>query len=367
MTNIMDYLTWRGDLRFTQDPPNALDALVFASLCYLRLCGDDETQTDAPISLKEVAQAFQHQENSAKTVHLELLEAAAKSERFGSVSVLHYREKFLPEQDTQFAAVTFRLDDGSLFVAFRGTDSTLVGWKEDFSMCFRQTVPAQRRALDYTCEIANRYSAPLYLCGHSKGGNMAVFAAARSSPMHQENICGVYNFDGPGFSDYMMGDVGYLAMVPKIHTYVPQSSVIGMIMDREEPVSIVHSSASGIWQHDTYSWDVVGKSFVSVEETTVDSKFMKQTIKNWLASMNSEERGCMVETLFDLLTTGDVDELSDILSIKTLRSYLKVIGDDDITRRVLVADLIALFTAAKQAAHQLGENQNEHEKLREPK
>jgi len=192
MANTLDYIRWRGDLTFTQDPPNPVDALVFSALVYIRYGGRVESQPTVPISLKEAAEDFFAGDNYEALVRvkndLTLLRLAANSVRFGSARLCMYQDQLIPEQETQFAAITFLLDDGSMFLAFRGTDSTLVGWKEDFNMTFQQTIPAQRLAVRYTLAVAQEYVAPMRLGGHSKGGNLAVFAAARSSPMVQQRI-----------------------------------------------------------------------------------------------------------------------------------------------------------------------------------
>lgn len=352
MPNVMDYLRWRGDLSFARDPFNEVDAVVFANLSYLRLEGSAAQYPYIPLRLADAAEEFFHLPDAAQrgrgTNDLELLKLAARTTRFGSVRLVRYRSQFIPEEDTQFAAETFLLDDGSIVIAFRGTDNTLVGWKEDFNMSFQQTVPSQRLALDYVRELYSEYLCPIRICGHSKGGNLAVFSAARSSPMIQDKIESVYNFDGPGFTSYMMGDPGYLAMVPKIHTFVPQSSIIGMLMEREEPIRIVHSNQVSILQHDTLSWDVMGKELAEAPELTSDARFIKATIQNWLLEMDLSERNEMVEALFSLLTNGNVEKAADIFNLKNLRNYLKVFGTDDSIRKVLSGEMDNLLDAARK-------------------
>lgn len=357
MADLFDYLTWRGDLTFTQDPPNAVDALIFSALCYLRFGGQVEAQPDSPLPLHTVAQDFfalpDHKERIRVEKDLDLLRAAAESTRFGSAKLCGYRDLLIPEQETQFAALTFLLDDGSAFLAFRGTDYSLVGWKEDFNMSFQQTIPAQRLALQYTREIAAEYTMPLRLGGHSKGGNLAVFAAARSAPMVQMRILQVYNHDGPGFTEYMMGDPGYIAMVPRIRTFIPQSSVIGMLLEHEEPYTIIRSKQIGLLQHDFYTWELLGKNFMPMEEITADSRFLNQTIKTWLADMTIPERNEVVDAVYDLLTIADADDVFDLLHPKHIASYIKVLGSDSKLRRILSGEFQALMEAAKKTQLQL--------------
>ena len=339
MATMFDYLNWRGDLTFTQDPVNEVDALIFSALTYICYRDTSVPTLSVPVRLQEAAEYFFAQENPEEHVRVEkdldLLHQAARSIRFGQTKLTMHRDMLLPEEETQFAAVTFLLDDGSAFVAFRGTDYSLVGWKEDFNMSFQQTVPAQRLAEQYIREVAAEYALPMRLGGHSKGGNLAVFAAARSGPLIQQQILEVYNNDGPGFTQYMMGDPGYMAMVPRIKTYIPESSVIGMLLEHEEPYTVVKSRTVSLLQHDPYSWEIFGRQFVTVEEITESSRILDAAIKEWFASMTNQERSRLVDAMFTLLGTGGVDRTLDILRPKNALNYLKALSADDNMRKVL--------------------------------
>ncbi len=352
MANIMDYLKWWGDLTFTQVPPNAVDALVFSCLSYVCYGGAAEKTPEIPVTLRDAAAecfSLDDYETRCRVKNdLDLLREAAKTTRFGLSEICHYRDQLIPEQETQFAAMTFLLDDGSIFLAFRGTDLSLVGWKEDFNMTFQQTIPAQRLAMQYTREIALEYQRPMRLGGHSKGGNLAVFAAARSSPMIQQQILGVYNHDGPGFTKYLMGDPGYLAMVPRIETYIPQSSVIGMLLEHEEPYTVIQSKTVGLLQHDPYSWEVLGPGFIPVEEITESSQFVDATIKTWFADMTNQERNQLVDVMFTLLGTGGVENVQGLIQPKNIRAYIKTLSSDVNLRRILSSEFQSLLDAARK-------------------
>lgn len=363
MATMFDYLKWRGDLSFTQDPPNAVDALIFSSLSYIHYCGGVESAPTEPISLKLAAEAFfalPDPENRMRVRNdLDLLQEASKTTRFGFTRLVNYRNLLIPEQETQFAAITFLLDDGSAFLAFRGTDNTLVGWKEDFNMTFQQTVPAQRLAVQYVRDIAAEYGVPMRLGGHSKGGNLAVFAAARSSPMVQRQILDIYNHDGPGFTKYMMGDPGYLAMVPRIQTYIPQSSVIGMLLEHEEPFTVIRSKTVSLLQHDPYSWELLGKEFVRMEAITEESRFVDAALKHWLADMTNKERNQLVDVMFALLGTGGVESAVDIFHPKNIGTYLKTLISDDNMRRVLSEEFQGLMDAVRKTRIQFENGEQE--------
>ena len=361
MATMFDYIQWRGDLTFVQDPLNAVDALIFSTLSYIRYGGAVEHSPDQPMRLRDAAEAFFAQENPEEFIRVEkdlaLLEKAAVSRRFGQTMLVRYQDTLIPEQETQFAAVTFLLDDGSAFLAFRGTDYSLIGWKEDFNMSFQQTVPSQRLAAQYVREVAAEYSVPMRLGGHSKGGNVAVFAAARSSPMVQQRILEVYNHDGPGFTKYMMGDPGYLSMVPRIRTYVPESSVIGMLLEHEEPYTVVKSRTVSLLQHDPYTWEILGKDFITVEDISQDSRFLDAAIKEWFADMTNQERSRLVDVMFTLLGTGGVESTLDIFHPRNTLNYLKALSADDNMRKVLSSEFQSFVEAARRTRIRLEDQQ----------
>ena len=358
MASMLDYIAWRGDLSFSSSAPNEVDALIFSTLSYIPFRGSVEKNPEKPVLLRQAAREFfdiPDPEGYIRTQNdLELLKAAGESQRFGNIRIAEYRKIFIKERDTQFAAVTFLLDDGSIFISFRGTDNTLVGWKEDFSMCFRREIPSQKLAKQYLQDVLMDHSGPVRVSGHSKGGNVAVYAVSQSVPVIRERILEVYNQDGPGFSEAFLEDPGYRQILPILHTQVPQSSVIGMILNRAEPIAIVKSNQSGIMQHDPFSWEVQGNRLVAVDSLSGNSIFLQLTIKNWLLGMDMETRVRMVDMLFDLLTSGDVEVTGDLFQPKNLVACVSRLRSSETIRKYLTEDLTGLFHAAKKARLQMG-------------
>ncbi len=361
MEDLFDYLRWRGDLSFSQVPPGPVDALIFSSLSYLCFGGSVAEQPDIPLTLAEASEEFFRMDDLDSRCRLKtdlsLLMAASETKRFGNAMLAQYRNIFIPEEDTQFAAVTFLLDNNSAFLAFRGTDYSLTGWKEDFNMSFQKTIPAQRLAVQYVQDVAMRYPVPLYLGGHSKGGNLAVFAAVKCYPAIRNRIRAVYNQDGPGFTDFVMKDPAYLEMVPRIQTIIPQSSVIGMLLEHEEPYTVIKSKQIGLLQHDPYSWVLEGPDFVSMESVTEDSKFLDMTIKAWLSGMTIEQRNEIVDAVFDLLSIGGANSVFDIIHPRNVRTYLRTLASDGKLRRILSDEFMNLIEAARKTQMALDEKQ----------
>lgn len=357
MADMFEYLKWRGDLSFRQDPPNRVDALILSTLSYISFTGCALERPYIPISLREASEEFFHCEDAKNrcrvSTDMSLLMAAAETTRFGNIQLFQHRNVLLPEKETQFSATTFLLDNNSGFIVFRGTDYSLTGWKEDFNMSFLETVPAQKLALEYTREIAALYPMPLRLAGHSKGGNLAVFAAVKAEPEIRERILAIYNNDGPGFTDYVMQDPAYKEMAPKIRTIVPQSSVIGMLLEHEESYTIIKSKNIGLLQHDPYSWEILGRDFIPMEEITAHSRFFNQTVKRWLADMSLKQRNEIVDTVFNLLGSGDAQSLFDIVQPKNMKNYLRILTTDAQMRKTLSKELMNLLEAAHQTQLQL--------------
>lgn len=351
MPDMFDYLTWRGDLTFSQCPVTPADALILSTLSYVQFGAQVTDDPIRPIFLHTAVDGFfalpDYEARVRDKRDLELLLTAAESPRFRNVGLCFYRDEILPEEESQFAAMTFLLDDGSAFLAFRGTDYSLVGWKEDFNMSFRDTVPAQHKASAYTREFAAVFSGPMYLGGHSKGGNLAVFAAAKAGPHIQSRIPTVYNLDGPGFGGCLMGDPGYLAVVPKIQTYIPQSSIIGMLLEHEEDYTVIRSRQVSLMQHEPYSWEIQGPGFLVADNISPDTRFLDRTIKHWLSGMTSQERGEFVDTVFALLSQGDASKTYHLIRPQNLRTYFRTLSADENLRRILSGELARLVESAR--------------------
>lgn len=352
MSDMFDYIKWRGDILFTELSLNPVDALIFSTLSYISFDGYVAPDLSGYITLKEFADNFFEQKEYERKIRvksdLKLLREASQSKRFGTVLLGNYRNILLNQKDTQFSAITFYLPDGMAYLAFRGTDRSITGWKEDFNMTFQESIPSQRLALQYVEEFCSFIGASVYLGGHSKGGNLAVYAAAKCESDVQERILAVYNQDGPGFTDNLMGYSGYQTMVPKIHTYIPQSSIVGMLLEHEEPYIIIKSrQIGGAMQHDPYTWEVMGRDFIYMEEVTDSSKHLNRVIKKWLAAMSKEERDVFVEKLFALLESGDAEEVWDIIEPKNLISYVRILKADEGMRKLLIKELSKLVLELK--------------------
>lgn len=325
MANIIDYLLWRGDVPFSADPFNEVDALIFTELAYEDFSGIVPDTADA-VALDRVAALFFTRHPAEETAARKdftrqippLLELAGKSPRYAGTRLSNYHDDVDPACDMQLAIVSFLLPDGTVFVAYRGTDSTIIGWKEDFVLSYSPRTEGQRRAARYLNECWGEGDAPLLLGGHSKGGNLAMYAAAKCRPEVRKRIRAVYNNDGPGFLDAFIASRDYRRVVPLIQSTVPVGSVVGVLMRNEARQRVVESSASGLMQHDGFSWQVLGNHFVTRAQRNATSLRMEAAILEWLKMQTVENRRLLVKIVFGLLEATGLQTTHDLLANKSM-------------------------------------------------
>lgn len=335
MSNVCEYVKWRGDLTLKQSKFNEIDALILTRLSYFPF--DQLIQPNEEATVEELSKRFEKADKSTMKIlwedDNELFPLMGKSKRFGKMIVTQYVNKINAEQEKQFSATTVILPDNTIFVTYRGTDATIVGWKEDFNMCFKSHIASQKDAVEYLNTVSKKYKRPIRIGGHSKGGNLAVYAAMFTNPKIKKRIINIYNNDGPGFDDEIIKTREYKEILPKVHTYIPQSSVIGRLLNHEEKYTVVQSIQKGIMQHDLYSWQLEGKEFVCLEKVTNGSEIFDKTLKEWLVNITPEQRGIVIDTAFDILNTTEVEYFSELkknwfLNIRLMLGRYKNLDDE---------------------------------------
>lgn len=335
MSNVCEYVKWRGDLTLKQSKFNEIDALILTRLSYFPF--DQLIQPNEEATVEELSKRFEKADKSTMKIlwedDNELFPLMGKSKRFGKMIVTQYVNKINAEQEKQFSATTVILPDNTIFVTYRGTDATIVGWKEDFNMCFKSHIASQKDAVEYLNTVSKKYKRPIRIGGHSKGGNLAVYAAMFTNPKIKKRIINIYNNDGPGFDDEIIKTREYKEILPKVHTYIPQSSVIGRLLNHEEKYTVVQSIQKGIMQHDLYSWQLEGKEFVCLEKVTNGSEIFDKTLKEWLVNITPEQRGIVIDTAFDILNTTEIEYFSELkknwfLNIRLMLGRYKNLDDE---------------------------------------
>lgn len=321
-TDIIDYISWRGDLSFSASPLNVVDALIFCQLSYLNFTDLAPADFSSTIPLSDLARRFLTAPDFETRSDLgalidkqtiDLLEIAGNSVRFGQTLVTGFVSEYDQEQEKQFSATTFVIDKETAFVAFRGTDDTLIGWKEDFNLAFMDEVPAQKAAAAYLTAAATAYKkCRLFVGGHSKGGNLAIFSAAHLAEKMQKRLQTVYNFDGPGFSSATLASPAFLAIKPKTFSVFPQLSTIGMLFRHYEHYEIVQSDEKLLMQHNPFSWFVHARDFARLNEFDSGSDIFFKSFNNWFEGLQTAQREQFVETLFGVLDSTHAKTNSEL-------------------------------------------------------
>ncbi len=233
--------------------------------------------------------------------------------RFRDLRLSGYVRRIRPDKTEQFSALTVHLPNGRKYVAFRGTDDTLLGWKENFLMAVQLHVEAQKDAAAYLLSAAEQWEGPLLAGGHSKGGNLAVYAGALVPEEAQKRILGVYNFDGPGFLPEFYTEPGYLRLRPKVRTYLPRHSLVGTLLTREKWASVVECRTAFAAAHDGFTWEVKeDASFLRAARLSRSSRAFEETMDQVLERLSLEERRQFIEELFDALSSTGAVTLTDL-------------------------------------------------------
>ena len=354
MANLFEYLEWRGDLTFEQAELNEVDSLILSWFSYTALDGivPAECSEQDTITIQEIAEQFFLTHDLDKILNESisftrscalLLQKLAKTPRFQSLKVTGFVNHIDYQKETQFCAMTVLLHKNCIAVVFRGTDDTLIGWKEDFNMSFLPIIPAQRMALSYLENVAERIKGKLYVTGHSKGGNLAIYAGVCSSYRVRKRIIYIFNNDGPGFYDLKGLGTAYEEMLPKIKTYVPESTIVGMLLERSGDYTVVKSSQKWLYQHDAMSWEVMGPHFVTLETISSASETFRTIVQSWLKELSKEERERFVDTLYGILETTQAKNLEDLNAEKgkIANLVLKEITELDKETRGMLTKIIA--------------------------
>ncbi|MBR3223829.1 MAG: DUF2974 domain-containing protein [Atopobiaceae bacterium] len=305
--NVIDYA--RDELEtFDERDVCCVDSLVFSCLSYLRLPQEAQTASDGDecLPIKDLYRSDWFEELCDRTYDpqssRELLNAVAANPRFREARIMDYVSRTNEVAEQQFSALTFRLSPNSTFVAFRGTDNTLVGWKEDFNMSFKTAIPSQVAAARYLEHVATKTKGRIWCGGHSKGGNLAVYAGMMCDPSTRARIVRCFSHDGPGFSQKTMTDPRWAGADTLVDKTIPQSSVVGMVFERQEQdFTVVHSRGTGLSQHDPYRWEIEGTHFVKDNRLGAGANLFDSSINAWLSNATDEERERFVDAVFSVI------------------------------------------------------------------
>ncbi len=307
MATIFDYLTWRGDIPFSEAAPlNPADQIILTRISYLPL---RRFHWNKEHTLAELCEKMAHYDESKFRMHadIELVRFLKDAPRYQNLLITDYQQELHVSAEKQFCAVTIHLSEEELYLSYCGTDGTWAGWKEDWNLSYMDLVPSQGEALRYAKTMLEKYpEKKAYLGGHSKGGNLASFAAIFLSEPLQDRVLGVCSLDGPGFGDWVIENQGCKAMKDRMEIFVPGDSFFGQILTQPVPAKVVSSTAFGLSQHDPFTWEVLGPNLVACESgLSLFSTIANVSNHLWMDNTSPEDRAVTIDVVFDFLMVGD--------------------------------------------------------------
>lgn len=315
MNTIINYLKWRGDLPLREHPFNSIDNVILSTLVYIDFAEiRSQIRCSNKMLLSDALTELLDRGYSAKClmeIKPEFLYELLKSNRFQNIYISDYRDIYDKERNCQFAAIKFTLEDGTAYIAFRGTDKTIVGWRENFMMSFKET-DAQLEAVTYLNDVLAKEDISYRIGGHSKGGNLAVYSSVNCRLPIQDKIIEIYDNDGPGFCKGIIKDRLLAGIKNRIHRIVPEYSVIGMLFELDVPFQIVKSNEKGINQHDPFSWQVEGDMFITCETLNPQAEHLNGILDKWIEEEDMEHREIFVEQVFNALEGTGAIEIGEV-------------------------------------------------------
>ena len=359
MKNMLDYIKGFGHVSFEERAFSEIDALVLTELEYLpleKVVPSDENGEDF-VTVKEIAEYMQEhkQELFAENPMMiteerhEVSQVIADAPRFQSLKFFGVVSVWDKDTTKQFAAVTVEVEPSVRLVVFRGTDDTLIGWKEDFLMTYSPLVAAQTDAKEYLAKQASLWGGDLMISGHSKGGNLAIYAAATQTEDVQLRIVDIFCFDSPGLYRSVLETKGYQNIVPLAMRYIPQDSLVGLMLESEVPYVIVKSNATGAMQHSAMTWEIEDGQFIKMEKLTKNSQLNHQTFKKWTESVSDEELELFWNVFFELLFSVGIDTVNDLYGqfMHYVQEFLKAAGNMDEEKRELLTRIALLLVSTR--------------------
>ena len=346
MANINDYLKWRGDIKVSKEHPlNELDYMILSRFSYLPF---DRITLENEENAKSLYKKMQKFSNAVFLYNgdKEMLENMSKSARFNEMIVTDFEFNFDKSIEKQFAAITIHLSNKAMFVSFCGTDRTITGWKEDFNLAYMENIPAQLDALEYLKKQAKKYNnKKIYIGGHSKGGNIAIYSAIKAPKKLQKRIEMVANYDGPGFSKQMIDSIENKEIIQKIHSVIPQESVIGRLLEHREKTYVVKSTEKGLYQHDIFSWEAQGTDIIKLSNVDKFSEVINDTVRSWLKKTTPDQRKIFVDGIFSILYSTEVATFKEFWSsiLKNTPTIFRAYKDLNEKDRRMITNMMKEF------------------------
>lgn len=357
MGTIINYVKEYGDYAFSEKPFNEVDSLVLSQFAYLKFdgmvpeIGENAEAVDLQYLIRHEDYDNLYAFKPYREKNTKLLTAMAQSIRFGNMKLKNYVNQIEPEKETQFSAITFQLSDAFFYVAYRGTDENIVGWKEDLNLAFSEPAPGQVMSVEYLNRTAGEFSGNFYIGGHSKGGNLAVYASMNCKKDIQDRIITIFCHDGPGFRPEVKEKCGYADIESRIMRTIPHSSLVGMILYSEGTYRVVESRYMGLMQHDPYSWLIEGDDFQVVKRVHSSALVRDKALNAWILSLSQEQMHIFIDTLYEVAMASETDNLVDFTVNwkRSIHGIMEAVKSVDTETKQIMSNMIkALFEILSQ-------------------
>ncbi len=359
MENIIDYVKEWGKYSLNEKPFNEVDSLVLCQMVYFNykefVPGFEES--NVPVCIQSIyvhpdrdriLDDYWYRENNK-----ELFASAAQSRRFGNLKMNYYVNIINEETQTQFSAMTYILEDKNAYIAYRGTDATIVGWKEDLNLAFSKPLHSQQLAVEYMDRVAGYIGGSFYAGGHSKGGNLAVYAAMNCKPETRDSLLKVFNNDGPGFRPEIRQLGHYEAIAGRIMKFIPRSSLVGTILEDQDDYELIESKGVGMLQHNAYSWKIEEGAFLRSKSMKSGKILRDAALNEWILSLSESEIHSFVDTLYDVVAASEASNVFEFGADwkKCTQSVFEAAKELDETTRKSIAKIIrSLFEITRELA-----------------
>lgn len=368
MESIITYAEHYQDKDFEAMPFNEVDALVLSQFIYLKLDGlvprHEERNTIEPQKLCHIAALMdEHKvfiDQRYEKDNRALLEAMLGGVRFSTMRMHFYTNIVSVTAETQFSAITVFLDKGPTVIIFRGTDESLVGWKEDFNMCFGEPVTGQDLSAIYLKQIGREIEGEFIVTGHSKGGNFGIYSSMNVEEEIQARIKKVYSFDSPGFRPEILESVDFGRIQDRIIRFLPKSCVVGMLLQSQGEYRVVECSSVGFFQHNPYHWKVEENHFLESEDVAEGSKIFNEVTNQWLLSLNEEQLHGFAEIWYEIANMANIKTWLEVYAEpqKTMRDVWEAIGQLDgqkkeMAKKLLISLLLSIKDKFRQGKKRL--------------
>ncbi len=358
MPNIEDHVVAIGHKTLEERPFDELDALVLTQIVYMPMEGFLDHGERATIQELWIFLSGAYPDSFTDPFQRKryaLTELCATQPRYERWEIHDYVNTIDVQREMQFAVCAFDMPMGQMAIAYRGTDLTLAGWKEDLNMSF-MVVPSQQEAVEYLQRVAAQNGHALLLAGHSKGGNLAVYAGANADGDTRDRVQRIYSFDGPGMDEDTLASIGYELVRERIQSYIPQSSVVGMLLHYHPVYTVVYGKSLGILQHDAMTWQVKDGAFIALENLNFTGRLTDEAIHTWLKEMDMDSRRMLVDTLYQVVAASQAETVNGLVHEwhESARRMLEALRELDPEARHDVRKMLGmLFSAGTEAVRWL--------------